>query len=147
MSSLIIMSCSKTKKPLEQVRAIDLYDGQAFRIIKKHSPGDLEILIISAKYGIIHSKDIISHYDQVMTVSKAIELRDEVEKETRRITKCNRTEKVFLYLGHPYNLSISKELMSYLDEYLNLQTATGPIGKRLHQLKEWLESIKEVSKW
>ena len=146
MSSLIIMSCSKTKKPLEHVRAIDLYDGQAFRIIKKHSPGDLEILIISAKYGIIHSMDIISYYDKVMTVSKAIELRDELEKETRRTAKCNHTERVFLYLGHPYNLSISKELLSYLDECANLQIASGPIGKRLHQLKAWLESLKEALK-
>ena len=59
MSSLLIMSCSKTKKHLENVPAIELYDGQAYRVMRKRSPENLEILIISAQYGIIRSSAFV----------------------------------------------------------------------------------------
>ena len=34
MTALIIISCSKTKKRLDNVPAIELYDGQAYRVIR-----------------------------------------------------------------------------------------------------------------
>ena len=47
MSSLLIMSCSKTKKHLDNVPAIELYDGQAYRIIRKMTSGRLSIAFIT----------------------------------------------------------------------------------------------------
>ena len=142
MSSLLMMSCSKTKKRLENVSAIDLYDGQAYRVIKKSLPDNIEILIISAKYGPIRSTEIISYYDQVMTVARAAELRPNVENVIRNVIRNHIPEKIFISLGFPYNLAVSEELMSFLDENFHLQVAHGPIGKRLHQLKVWLEAGK-----
>jgi hypothetical protein len=142
MSSLLIMSCSKTKKRLENVSAIDLYDGQAYRVIKKSLPDNIEILIISAKYGPIRSTEIISYYDQVMTVARAAELRSNVENAIRNVIRNHIPEKIFISLGFPYNLAVSEELMGFLDENFYLQVAHGPIGKRLHQLKVWLEAGK-----
>ena len=142
MSSLLIMSCSKTKKRLENVSAIDLYDGQAYRVIRKRSTKNLEILIISAKYGIIRSTDIVSYYDQVMTVTEAVKMKEHVEKVIRKTVWKRNSMRIFINLGFPYNLAVSEELIDFLDEGFNLQVASGPIGKRLHQLKEWLEAGK-----
>lgn len=142
MSSLLIMSCSKTKKHLENVPAIALYDGQAYRVIRKRSTKNLEILIISAKYGIIRSTDIVSYYDQVMTVTEAVKMKEHVEKVIRKTVWKRNSMRIFITLGFPYNLAVSEELIDFLDEGFNLQVASGPIGKRLHQLKEWLEAGK-----
>ena len=142
MSSLLIMSCSKTKKHLENVPAIELYDGQAYRVMRKRSPENLEILIISAKYGIIRSSDIVSYYDQVMTVTEAVKMKEHVENVIRKTVWKRNSMRIFITLGFPYNLAVSEELLDFLDEGFNLQVASGPIGKRLHQLKEWLEAGK-----
>ena len=142
MSSLLIMSCSKTKKHLINVPAIELYDGQAYRVIKKNSAENLEIVIISAKYGPIRSTEIISYYDQVMTVSQAAGMRREVSEGIMNIVSGENFRRIFISLGFPYNLAISEELIGFLDKNFYLQVAHGPIGKRLHQLKVWLEASK-----
>ena len=143
MSSLLIMSCSKTKKHLDNVPALELYDGQAYRVIKKNSAENLEIVIISAKYGPIRSTEIISYYDQVMTVSQAAGMRREVSEGIMNIVSRENFRRIFISLGFPYNLAISEELIGFLDKNFYLQVAHGPIGKRLHQLKEWLGSLKQ----
>ena len=142
MSSLLIMSCSKTKKHLDNVPAMQLYDGQAYRVLKKRTPQNLEIVIISAKYGFLRSTDIISYYDQVMTVSQAAGMRKEVSAGIMNIVSGENFRRIFINLGFPYNLAVSEELMGFLDENFYLQVAHGPIGKRLHQLKVWLEAGK-----
>ena len=139
MKSLLIMSCSKTKKNIDMAPAIEMYDGQAYRTLKKNSPGNVRILIISAKYGLLRSTDVISWYDQEMTSSKAMDMRKQVQEEVMKTTKKKNTERVFIYLGYPYNLAVSNELMRYLKLNFEVQIADGHIGQRLHQLKQWLE--------
>ena len=143
MTNLIIVSCSKTKKRLDSVPAIDLYNGQAYRVIRKSSLKDLEVLIISAKYGLLRSTDIISYYDQVMTVSRATEMQGHVSHGIRNTLSSLNPAQVFISLGFPYDMAISQELIDFLDVHFDLRIASGPIGKRLHQLKEWLESLKK----
>ena len=142
MTNLLIVSCSKTKKHLDSVPAIDLYDGQAYRVMRKNSPKHLEVLIISAKYGLLRSTDIISYYDQVLTVSRAWEMQGHVSNGIRNILSSVNPARVFISLGFPYGLAISHELIDFLDTRFDLRIASGPIGKRLHQLKEWLESLR-----
>ena len=139
MKDLIIMSCSKTKKNIDIAPAIEMYDGQAYRTLKKNSPGNVRILIISAKYGLLRPLDVISRYDQEMTVVKAIDLRKQVQEEVMKTTTRKNTERVFIYLGYPYNLAISNELKNYLKLNFDVKVADGHIGERLHQMKEWLK--------
>lgn len=142
MKSLLIMSCSKTKKNIDMAPAIEMYDGQAYRTLKKNSTGNVRILIISAKYGLLRSTDIISWYDQEMTAAKAIDLRKQVQEEVMRTTKKKNTERVFIYLGYPYNLAVSNELVRYLKLNFDVKIADGYIGMRLHQLKQWLKVVQ-----
>lgn len=142
MKSLLIMSCSKTKENIDMAPAIEMYDGQAYRVLKKNFPKNVTVLIISAKYGVLHPFELISWYDQEMTVKKAIDLRGQVQEEIMKRNQNNDIEKVFINLGYPYSLAISDDLMRYLDENFNLQVADGYIGMRLHQLKEWLKVVQ-----
>jgi len=57
---LLIIPCSKRKTapPRVKVSAINLYDGPFYRIIRKAfresgKPDNLDIMILSAKYGLI----------------------------------------------------------------------------------------------
>ena len=142
MKDLIIMSCSKTKKNIDIAPAIEMYDGQAYRTLKKNLSGNVRILIISAKYGLLRPSDIISWYDQEMTAAKAMDLRRQVQEEVMKTTKKKNTERVFIYLGYPYNLAISNELERYLKLNFDGQIADGYSGMRLHQLKEWLKEAQ-----
>jgi len=143
---LLIISCSKRKASLPKVRvpAIDLYDGPFYRIIRKafreHGrPDNLDIMILSAKYGLITHNEIIANYDQKMTISRAKVLSSPVRVRLADTLKENRYEKVLINLGKLYMLALdgSRDL---LDEY-NVCCASGRIGERIKQLKEWLSNV------
>ena len=79
--SLLIISCSGRKiKTLGRMPAIERYDGQSYRIIRKAIregcfPANLDILIISAKFGLLAWDAKIEDYDQLMSKEQAQKLR------------------------------------------------------------------------
>jgi len=108
MSSLLIQSCSATKQDIEKpVQAIDLYDGYFFSIIKKavragrFQPG-LDIIIISAKHGVVEPDEEIGYYDRRMDTERAEELNDEVVNTIASHVTENGYEKVWINLGKDY---------------------------------------------
>jgi len=108
MSSLLIQSCSATKQDVEKpVQALDLYDGYFFRIIKKavragrFQPG-LDIIIISAKHGVVEPEDEIRYYDQRMDTEQAEELNDDVVDAIADKVTEEGYEKVWINLGKDY---------------------------------------------
>jgi len=135
---LLILSCSKRKKRISNAYAINLYDGPFYRIVRKNKPENLDILILSAKYGLIRYDEEISYYDQIMTIERAKELVDDVSK-LKRMLKMNHYEQIFINIGKTYALAIEKSKPMF-NKY-NVYWANGQIGERLHQLKNWLESI------
>lgn len=137
---LLIISCSKTKKDLQNTPAIELYDGPVYRMLRNRSKRPLDIKIISAKYGLIDSEDHISNYDQVMTFKRAFELQHHISEEILQLVLHNSYRQIFVNLGEIYMLALDRTTIRFLDEHRNTIFASGPIGKRLHQLKEWLEA-------
>ena len=108
MSSLLVQSCSATKQDVENpVEALDLYDGYFFRIIKKaeragrFQPG-LDILIISAKHGVVEPNDEIGYYDQRMDTEQAEELNTDVIAAIADKVEENGYQKVWINLGKDY---------------------------------------------
>jgi cytoplasmic iron level regulating protein YaaA (DUF328/UPF0246 family) len=108
MASLLIQSCSATKQNVETaVPALDLYDGYFFRIINKalragqFRPG-LDIIIISAKYGVVEPDEEIRYYDQRMDTERAKELNDEVINTIASHVTQEGYEKVWINLGKDY---------------------------------------------
>jgi cytoplasmic iron level regulating protein YaaA (DUF328/UPF0246 family) len=108
MSSLLIQSCSATKQNVEKpVQALDLYDGYFFKIIKKavrteRFQSGLDIIIISAKHGVVEPDDEIRYYDQRMDTERAEELNDDViDAIVDKVAK-EGYEKVWVNLGKDY---------------------------------------------
>jgi len=136
---LLILSCSKKKKRIFNTYAINLYDGPFYRMVRKNRLENLDILILSAKYGLIKYDKEISYYDQIMTIERAKELVDDVYVKLKRMLEMNHYEQIFINVGKTYMLAMEKS-KQMLTKY-NVYWANGQIGERLHQLKNWLKLI------
>jgi cytoplasmic iron level regulating protein YaaA (DUF328/UPF0246 family) len=141
---LLILSCSKTKKNIDRAPAIELYDGMYYRVLRKNfnlkDNKNLDILILSAKYGLIDSNEIIDYYDQVMTSKRAEELKDGVKLKLKEVLNNNNYDEIFITMGKTYKEAFDGECRELLQKY-NTHWIEGMIGERLQQLKKWLISI------
>ena len=139
---LLIISCSKKKKKINsKLKAIELYDGVIFRTIKKTISESqisklLDILIISAKYGLIKSTDKIRYYDEMMNENKVKLLKPQVTKRIQETLK-NNYDEIFINLGKNYILLV-KDIEKFINSNSRIIYASGKIGKRLKQTKNWL---------
>lgn len=135
---LLIVSCSKTKRKLENSPAIEVYDGPVYKILRKNLKQNLDILIISAKYGLIKQDQLISYYDLQMTDEIAESFRNELTATLSKIINNNSYVEIFIELGKTYQRSINFKKLECNNQ--NLIFDTGTIGMRLHNLKKWLGS-------
>nr|WP_052568889.1 DUF6884 domain-containing protein [Ktedonobacter racemifer] len=125
--------------------AIERYTGGVYKSIKKarregYWPAETDILIISAKYGLISGDTPIEMYDQKMTRDRAVELQKEVSSSLDVLLQERNYNQIFLNLGSIYLQSIT--LSSEIDRARQsgrLQEVAGEIGMRLRQTKYWLE--------
>ena len=127
---LLILSCSETKK-LGKGRAINIYDGPAFKTVRKYLVNNdgLDVRIISAKYGIISKDAQIEDYNEKLTPEKASEYRTRYSQEIRTLSSAY--SEVLIYGGSTYQ-SIFKNV--------EVKKTNGKIGEQLSQLKKWLYS-------
>ena len=141
---LLILSCSKTKKNIDRAPAIELYDGMYYRVLRKNfnlkDNNNLDILILSGKYGLINSNDIIDYYDEVMTPKRAKELQNQVITKLKQELKNNNYDEIFITMGKTYELALGDEGKEILKKQGAI-IGNGMIGERLSQLKNWLISI------
>ena len=144
MTSLLVQSCSATKNQVtEPTRALDVYDGYFFRIIKKAKreevfESDIDICILSAEYGLIDAEDVITTYDRRMTPSRAEELRDSVTNSIHKRIKENRYDRIVLNLGKEYLRAVGDLPVRYDIDISTIQG--GGIGEKGKQLKRFVRS-------
>ena len=148
MTSLLIQSCSATKQSVEiPVPALDLYDGYFFRIINKALRADqfqpgLDIIIISAKHGVVEPDEKIGYYDQRLTTERAEELNEKVINYiTSHVTE-NGYEKVWINLGKDYLPAIDgvEDAVDVPVDYIE-GCGIGMKGKQLKHLVSTGQSI------
>lgn len=63
---LLIIGCSQAKRPVPGPAA-EVYDGPLFRTLRRRLPEiqlPLDVLVISARYGLVHHTDQIEPYDE-----------------------------------------------------------------------------------
>lgn len=139
-TKLLIQACSGRKiRTPEKLPAIQLYDGVAFRVIKKAMrensglTSNLKILILSAEYGLISSETKISYYDRRMNKEQSERLKTQVAEYLKMTFLDNPFEKVFINVGSQYFPTLSA-----FDFPNSTQFASGGIGYRNQQLKRWL---------
>jgi cytoplasmic iron level regulating protein YaaA (DUF328/UPF0246 family) len=141
MPRLLILACSARKRlDRSALPAIERYDGVNFRVLKKlqreHAfPHDLDVLILSAKYGLLRPETPIEAYNLKMTEARAAELCARVSCDLDRHLREKKYDSIFVNLGKTYlnALALSRKL-----KQCKVQYATGGIGSKMKQMKEWI---------
>lgn len=140
---MIIMSCSDRKNRYRDAHsAIDVYDGQFYSILKNFfvEYPDLEVntevLIVSAKYGLIRSTNLISYYDLKMDSEIAESQKDSNTKKLLKYIEKYKPEKILVVMGETYLESIDWKQVTVPVTYVK-----GKIGVMMHKLKGRLKTI------
>lgn len=129
--------------------AIERYDGSAFKVLRKflhECPNEaqrLDIYILSAEFGLIHSAHPIPFYDRKMTEIRSQELHSSVLSKLEYIMLTKSYEELFLIAGKNYHVAFSG-YESIIPLNVTYRTATGGLGKQLSELYFWLRG--ETSK-
>jgi len=98
---------------------------------------DIDIRILSAKYGIIEPKESIRTYDQRMNETRADELQQSVHNDLRQLILENDYDKVVINAGKEY-----RKALNGFDDELDVDTyeITGNgIGFKGRSLKQFLQ--------
>ena len=129
---LLILSCSEKKRNIKG-QAIEVYDGPAFRILRNYlkDNDNLDVKIISAKYGLINMGTVIEPYDEKMTLKKALEYKKKYSREIKILT--NSYKEVMFYGGSLYRLVLGTNNYDY---------TYGKIGQQLAQLRDWIYRVR-----
>ena len=112
MSTLLVQSCSKSKKQTsEPIPALNLYSGYFFKIIKKSRRegtvnSDIDVCILSAKYGFVKSDDEIATYDRRMDAQRATELGPTMTKDLHEYISNIGYDRVVINAGKEYRKAI-----------------------------------------
>lgn len=144
---LLIIACSQRKRLDEGLlSAIARYDGVTFRVLRKAKRGgywseNLDLLILSAKYGLIAASTPIASYEQRMNHKRASELKAQVTQALQTYARQNVYSEVYVDLGHDYYLAV--EGIAELFNNSQIIYAQGRIGERLKFLKNWLKAKSE----
>lgn len=142
-SRLLIIPCAKDKVDRAgTMPAYKRYDGPLYRMLRKYihdfSNNDgLDIMILSAKYGLIAPKERIINYDQRMTPERARELAPSCKQILEDLIKKKEYERVIVNLGADYLPAIEAALQS---QTIPVTFIGGRTGQRLAEVKKWILS-------
>lgn len=127
-----------------ELPAIARYDGPAYRVLRKwqrdhpDKNGTLDVLILSAEYGLIGANQPIPDYDRRMDARRARLLAPSVRAVLRAHLHTHPAYRAtFVNVGGDYAPALD---MSQLDGFGATTHAHGGIGERLGQLKAWLNA-------
>ncbi len=149
--SLLVVACSRRKRRTDgAVPAMERYDGVNYRILRKVAregrwPQGVDLLILSAKHGLLEPGACIEDYDQSMTPEQARALWPDVSAGLARRVGRHGYEEVFLNLGRSYRLAI-EGWESRLSHQLRVIYAPGGIGQKASAMLRWLNEKAEAGK-
>jgi len=131
-------------EPATPIPALERYHGIACGVIKKlvkqrELPKDLEVLIVSSKFGLIHPEEKIAYVDEIMTYESAEKLRKGfLDKLKAKFNRAKYSE-IFVNLGAVYAKSIEG-----FEEFVDAKVsyASGTLGKRAKQMKQWILEVR-----
>jgi hypothetical protein len=142
MRSLLIIACSKRKaRGMRVATAWDLYDGVVYRMLKKRLgprnnwPPWLDVLIVSARYGVIPPGKRICTYDQ--TMPKNGEPERWAGKLHRMIAR-QAYDFVHVNLGRRYLTAVGN--VAGLFPKAEVAFAAGGIGRRVAATAAWVSA-------
>lgn len=146
--SLLILPCSKTKiNSNAEIEAINLYDGPFFKLLRKqfreNKMGNIDVNIISAKYGLINSHSKIHTYDHKMNQKRAKELNQKIVSDfSKIINNGHHYQNLFVNLGKKYLVAFEGyEATIPKNKHLSIIVAEGKIGQRMKLMKDWINTM------
>lgn len=139
---LLIIGCSDKKEPVTGfVPALNLYKGPNYLSLKKlkrtnEFPPDVQIVIISAKYGMLFPDQLIRYYNQKMTPARADELKSELKRKLEPYLHEKKFDECFINLGQIYRESLVKV---QFPPNLKIINANGRIAEKRADMLAWLK--------
>ncbi len=137
------MSCGKKKNPdlkVKPVKAIDAYLGPMYQVLRKrlpYWPENLFLGIISAKYGFLHSFDLIEYYDLKMTPKIAQKHRLSVISSVQEWNKKEYFDLIYILMGKVYLLSV-EGIQDFIPTTIEIDSMGG-LGVGQQKLVRFLE--------
>ena len=145
--SLLIISCTGAKdKTPGLLPAVMRYKGPLYPTLHKamrenRFPKSLDILIVSAKYGLLKSCELIECYDQEIDAERARELRPGVQKKLEAFLDGNDYDQLFNGLWSDYQAVLEGfDLEDHFDTVVPVETNR---GKKMAQLRAWIIDLFE----
>ncbi len=142
---LLLVACSQRKlRTKGLLPAIERYDGVNYRVIRKamregYFPPNVDIKILSAKFGLIDAQERIPWYDQRMNKERAVELNPKVMQRLKRSVSRNGYLEIHINMGKVYLLAMDG-LQNVVNSDITIKYAKGGIGEKAKAMKEWLKA-------
>ena len=140
---LLILSCSQRKHTShEPLPAIERYNGPLFYVLRRflrECPRQIDLMnvhILSAANGLIPGNFPTPWYDRKMDISRAVELRPQVNAAFSDILRDNYTSVCFV-LGKTY-LKAFESALKLVPPHTESTVTHGRIGEKQARLKKWL---------
>lgn len=140
---LLLIACSNRKiRTKGLLPALERYDGPNYQVIRKamregYFPPNVDIKILSAKFGLIDAKTRIRYYDRRMDVRRAHELQPWVLKKLKRVVRNSGYSEVFINMGKVYLMAMDG-YAGLLSNRVRVGYAEGGIGGKAKTMKEWI---------
>jgi hypothetical protein len=139
---LLIIGCSATKRTF-RAPANELYLGPVWLTFNKHrvrAAGELSVLALSAKHGLIPFRTSIDPYDLRMDAERALELRPVVlERLSELRAEWGEWDEALVVAGKTYLEALhgpEGDLRNVPARVVRV--AAGGIGHKRQELKAWL---------
>lgn len=123
--TLIITSCSKKKeKSNQKIESQKRYIGQIFNHTKNFAnKNNYDLLIISAKHGLLHPEDKIYNYNRrLLNKKESLKLKPKVVPKLKKILKQENYKRIILIMGKLYR-NIIEDL--YDNRFVILESKNG----------------------
>ncbi|OPY59231.1 MAG: Queuine tRNA-ribosyltransferase [Pelotomaculum sp. PtaU1.Bin035] len=139
---LLILGCSQTKRQTPGLLpAIERYNGSYYRVLRRYLrerqwPDSLSVAILSARYGLIGGFTDIEDYNERMNQQKALEWAPKCQDILNAWS--NEHSQIHFSLGKDYLPAVEPAISSGLQS--ETEIFEGPIGMKLHQIKNLLEN-------
>lgn len=147
-TNLLIISCSYSKcKTTGTIPANQRYTGNVYLSIHKafrkgyFPTGYLDILIISAKYGLLEWDTKIEYYCQKMEIERANELRPQVQEHLQTYLEGKNYDKLYICMGEKYRKTL--EGFDWKQHFSDCVIATGIRTDQRNQLIKWFEDLSK----
>ncbi|UCG04488.1 MAG: hypothetical protein JSW11_10995 [Candidatus Heimdallarchaeota archaeon] len=138
---LLIVSCSATKDPeAKDIPAILRYSGEVFLILKSIIsnslwPQHIDLIIVSAKFGLLNPLDKIPYYDEALKMERISFLKKMIKAQVKTLDLTHYSES-FMNLSKRYFQSI-EGLIDVLEK-LNCNIIQVEREKRNNAMLAWL---------